>query len=176
MNAPLASPAGLPGEAVLAAAPESAPTPFDNAVRERTPVCTPTTFVAPVRAAAHGRRRQTLAGVARAVVAPARDPCGRVGAFGVRMHDLGRAPGRAVDRYGKGVGAPESRVLPAARKFETPGVTPLAASLSRIAPAERAARELRAPEPVAPEPVAPEPVAPEPVAPEPVAEDECRTD
>ena len=162
MNAPLASPAGLPGEAVLAAAPESDPTLFDNAVRERTPVCTPTTFVAPFRAAAHGWRRQTLAGVA----APARDPCGRVGAFGVRMHDLGRAPGRAVDRYGKGVGALESRVLPAARKFETPGVTPLAASLSGIAPAERAARELRAPGPAAPEPAAPEPVA----------EDECRTD
>ena len=161
MNALLASPAGLPGEAVLAAAPESDPTLFDNAVRERTPVCTPTTFVAPVRAAAHGWRRQTLAGNARAVAAPARDPCGRIGAFGVRTHDPGRAPGRAADRYNKGVGALESRVPPAARKFETPGVTPLADSLAGIAPAERAARELRAPEPAAPELV---------------AEDECRTD
>lgn len=166
MNAPLASPAGLPGEAVLATAPESDPTLFDNAVRERTPVCTPTTFVAPVTAAAHGWRRQTLAGNARAVAAPARDPCGRIGAFSVRTHDLGRAPGRAVERYNKGVGALESRVLPAARKFETPGVTPLAGSLPGIAPAERAARELRAPGPAAPGPAAPEPVA----------EDECRTD
>ena len=151
----------LPGEAFYAAALESDPTLFDSAVRERVLICTPTTFVALVKAVAHGWQQQTLAENARAVAALARDLYGRIGAFGGHMHDLGRALGRAVDRYNKGVGALESRVLPAARKFETLGVAPPADSLPEVAPVEREARELRAPELTAPEVT---------------AEDECRTD
>lgn len=156
----------LPGEAFYAAALESDPTLFDSAVRERVLICTPTTFVALVKAVAHGWQQQTLAENARAVAALARDLYGRIGAFGGHMHDLGRALGRAVDRYNKGVGALESRVLPAARKFETLGVAPPADSLPEVAPVEREARELRAPELTAPEAAAPEVTA----------EDECRAD
>ena len=156
----------LPGEAFYAAALESDPTLFDSAVQERVLICTPTTFIALVKAVAHGWQQQTLAENARAVAALARELYARIGAFGGHMRDLGRALERAVDRYNKGVGALEGRVLPTARKFETLGVAPPADSLPEIAPVEREARELRAPE------LAP----PEPEAPGPAAEDECRTD
>lgn len=156
----------LPGEAFYAAALESDPTLFDSAVQERVLICTPTTFIALVKAVAHGWQQQTLAENARAVAALARELYARIGAFGGHMRDLGRALERAVDRYNKGVGALEGRVLPAARKFETLGVARPADSLPEIAPVEREARELRAPE------LAP----PEPEAPGPAAEDECRTD
>ena len=159
----------LPGEAFYAAALESDPTLFDSAVQERVLICTPTTFIALVKAVAHGWQQQTLAENARAVAALARELYARIGAFGGHMRDLGRALERAVDRYNKGVGALEGRVLPAARKFETLGVTPPADSLPEIAPVEREARELRAPELAPPEPEAPGPAAD-------AAEDECRTD
>lgn len=159
----------LPGEAFYAAALESDPTLFDSAVQERVLICTPTTFIALVKAVAHGWQQQTLAENARAVAALARELYARIGAFGGHMRDLGRALERAVDRYNKGVGALEGRVLPAARKFETLGVAPPADSLPEIAPVEREARELRAPELAPPEPEAPGPAAD-------AAEDECRTD
>ena len=159
----------LPGEAFYAAALESDPTLFDSAVQERVLICTPTTFIALVKAVAHGWQQQTLAENARAVAALARELYARIGAFGGHMRDLGRALERAVDRYNKGVGALEGRVLPAARKFETLGVAPPADSLPEIAPVEREARELRAPELAPPEPEAPSPAAD-------AAEDECRTD
>lgn len=159
----------LPGEAFYAAALESDPTLFDSAVQERVLICTPTTFIALVKAVAHGWQQQTLAENARAVAALARELYARIGAFGDHMRDLGRALERAVDRYNKGVGALEGRVLPAARKFETLGVAPPADSLPEIAPVEREARELRAPELAPPEPAAPGPAAD-------AAEDECRTD
>ena len=132
-------------------------------------ICTPTTFIALVKAVAHGWQQQTLAENARAVAALARELYARIGAFGGHMRDLGRALERAVDRYNKGVGALEGRVLPTARKFETLGVAPPADSLPEIAPVEREARELRAPELAPPEPAAPGPAAD-------AAEDECRTD
>ena len=159
----------LPGEAFYAAALESDPTLFDSAVQERVLICTPTTFIALVKAVAHGWQQQTLAENARAVAALARELYARIGAFGGHMRDLGRALERAVDRYNKGVGALEGRILPAARKFETLGVAPPADSLPEIAPVEREARELRAPELAPPEPEAPGPAAD-------AAEDECRTD
>ena len=159
----------LPGEAFYAAALESDPTLFDSAVQERVLICTPTTFIALVKAVAHGWQQQTLAENARAVAALARELYARIGAFGGHMRDLGRALERAVDRYNKGVGALEGRVLPTARKFETLGVAPPADSLPEIAPVEREARELRAPELAPPEPEAPGPAAD-------AAEDECRTD
>ena len=159
----------LPGEAFYAAALESDPTLFDSAVQERVLICTPTTFIALVKAVAHGWQQQTLAENARAVAALARELYARIGAFGGHMRDLGRALERAVDRYNKGVGALEGRILPTARKFETLGVAPPADSLPEIAPVEREARELRAPELAPPEPEAPGPAAD-------AAEDECRTD
>lgn len=149
----------LPGEAFYAAALESDPTLFDSAVQERVLICTPTTFIALVKAVAHGWQQQTLAENARAVAALARELYARIGAFGGHMRDLGRALERAVDRYNKGVGALEGRVLPTARKFETLGVAPPADSLPEIAPVEREARELRAPELAPPEPEAPGPAA-----------------
>ena len=144
----------LPGEAFYARALEGDPKIFDNAVQERVLICTPTTFIALVKAVAHGWQQQTLADNARAVGEAARELYGRVKMFGGHMQDLGRALERAVDRYNKSVGTLEGRVLPTARKFETLGVAPASASLPEIAPVEREARELRAPELVAPRPAA----------------------
>ena len=142
----------IPGEAFYAAAVENDPALFDAAVRDRVLICTPTTFVALVKAVAHGWRERKLAENAEAVAALARDLFKRIKTFGGHMDKLGRALRQGVESYNRSVGALEARVLPTARKFESLGVAPAGADIPRVEPLEIEPRDLQAPELTAPEP------------------------
>jgi hypothetical protein len=68
----------VPGEAFFAAAIESDPNLFEQAVRQRVLISTPTTLIALVKAIAHGWQQEKLAENAQAVASLARDLFDRI--------------------------------------------------------------------------------------------------
>ena len=136
----------IPGESFFAAAIESDPALLESAWRERVLISTPTTLIALVKTIAFGWQQEKLAENAQAVAAQGRDLYDRIKIFGGHMGDIGKALRQAVERYNKGVGSLESRVLPAARKFETLGVTPAGSSIPTLEPVELDTREAQAEE------------------------------
>ena len=136
----------VPGEAFFAAAIESDPDLFEQAVRQKVLISTPTTFIALVKAIAYGWQQEKLAENAQIVANIARDLFDRIKTFGGHVSDLGRSLRQTVDRYNKSVGSLEGRVLPSARKFEALGVIPAGSSIPEIEPIELEAREIQAAE------------------------------
>ena len=136
----------VPGESFFAAAVESDPALFESAARQRVLISTPTTLIALVKTIAYGWQQEKLAENAQAVAAQGRDLYERIGTFGKHLGALGKSLRQTVDHYNKGVGSLESRVLPAARKFEELGVAPAASSIPTLEPVELDPREAQAEE------------------------------
>lgn len=136
----------VPGEAFFATAIESDPNLFEQAVRQRVLISTPTTFIALVKAIAYGWQQEKLSENAQAVAGLARDLFERIKVFGGYMRELGRALQQAVDRYNKGVGSLEGRVLPAARKFESLGIVSSGTEIPVVEQIELDPRDIQAPE------------------------------
>ena len=140
----------LPGEAFYAAAIESDPGLFEQALQQRVLISTPTTLIALVKAIAYGWQQESLAKNVQVVAGLARDLFERIRVFGDHMGQLGQSLQQAVDRYNKSVGSLEGRVLPAARKFEAMGVVSSGSSIDEMTPVELETRTLRAAELTAP--------------------------
>lgn len=137
----------IPGEAFYAAAIERDPALFEQAFEKKVLICSPTIFIALVKAIAHGWQQQKFAENMQKVKHLARELYDRIKVFGEHMGGLGDSLDRAVKQYDKGVGSLESKVLPAARKFETLGVVSSAEpTLPGMEPLEIETRALRAPE------------------------------
>ena len=136
----------VPGESFFAAAVESDPALFESAARQRVLISTPTTLIALVKTIAYGWQQEKLAENAQAVAAQGRDLYERIGTFGRHLGALGKSLRQTVEHYNKGVGSLESRVLPAARKFEELGVAPTASSIPTLEPVELEPREAQAEE------------------------------
>ena len=133
-------------EPSYAAAIEHNPNLFEQAMRHRVLITTPTNFIALVKAIAYGWQQEKLSENAQAVVDLARDLFKRIKTFGEHMSQMGQSLRQAVDRYNKGVGSLESRVLPTARKLESLGVAPTGESIAEMEPIELEAREPQAAE------------------------------
>ena len=140
----------VPGESFFAAAVESDPALFESAVRQRVLISTPTTLIALVKTIAYGWQQEKLAENAQAVAAQGRDLYDRIGTFGRHLGALGKSLRQTVEHYNKGVGSLESRVLPAARKFESLGVTSARSSIPPLEPVELDPREAQAEELIEP--------------------------
>ena len=136
----------VPGESFFAAAIESDPALLESAWRERVLISTPTTLIALVKTIAFGWQQERLAENAQAVAAQGRDLYERIKTFGGHMGAVGKALQQTVERYNKGVGSLESRVLPAARRFEDLDVVPAASSIPTLEPVELDPREPQAEE------------------------------
>ena len=136
----------VPGESFFAAAIESDPALLENAWRQRVLISTPTTLIALVKTVAFSWRHEKLAENAQTVAAQGRDLYERIKIFGGHMGDLGRSLRQTVERYNKGVGSLESRVLPAARKFEELDVVAAGSSIPALEPVETDSREPQAQE------------------------------
>jgi DNA recombination protein RmuC len=140
----------VPGEAFFAAAIESDPNLFEQAVRQRVLISTPTTFIALIKAIAYGWQQEKLSENVHAVAGLARDLFERIKVFSVYMRELGRSLQQAVDRYNKGVGSLEGRVLPAARKFESLGIVSSGSEIAQLGQIEIAVRDMQSAEFVMP--------------------------
>ena len=139
----------VPGEAFFAAAIESDPALFESAARQRVLISTPTSLIALVKTIAYGWQQEKLAENAQAVAAQGRDLYERIGTFGAHMADLGKSLRQTVERYNKGIGSLEGRVLPAARRFQELGVTHAGSSIPPLEPVEVDTREPQAEELIA---------------------------
>jgi DNA recombination protein RmuC len=136
----------IPAEAFFATAIESDPNIFEQALRQRVLISTPTTLIALSKAIAYGWQQEKLAENAQEVAGLARELFDRIKVFGEHMGGLGRSLRQAVERYNQGVGSLEQRVLPVARRFENLGVISSGSTIAELAPLEVEPRELVAPE------------------------------
>ena len=136
----------IPGEAFYAAAIERDPALFEKAFEKKVLICSPTIFLALVKAIAYGWQQQKFAENTQKVEHLARELYDRIKVFGKHMGGLGDSLRQAVKRYDEGVDSLEKRVLPTARKFEALGVVSAEATLPGMEPIDIKARELHAPE------------------------------
>ncbi|MEO1721664.1 MAG: DNA recombination protein RmuC [Pseudomonadota bacterium] len=113
----------VPGEAIQAAALEADPSLFEDAFAARVLIATPTTLIALLKAAALGWQQERLSRNTRAIHETARQLHDRLGILTRHLGDLGGALGQSVEAYNRTLGSLETRVLPAARRFEALGVT-----------------------------------------------------
>lgn len=134
----------VPGEAFYSAAIESAPDLFEEAVRSRVLISTPTTLIALIKAIAYGWQQENLARNIREVATLARDLYDRIGKFGDHLSGVGKALRQAVEKYNSSVGSLEGRVLPQVRKFERLGVVESGTELPEIGKVEVEPRTLTA--------------------------------
>lgn len=108
----------IPGENFYAAVLEYDRDIFDFAARNNVVIVTPSTLVALAKAVAYGWRQEQMAKNAEQAAKLGRDLYERLTTMCAHMESVGGSLGGAINAYNKMVGSLESRVLPAARKFE----------------------------------------------------------
>lgn len=135
----------IPGEAFLSAAAQHDPTLIEEGMRRGIIITTPTTFVALLRAVAHGWRQSAIEANARQISDAGRELYERAGAVFRHIDDLGARLRGAVDAYNRAIGSINSRLLPAARRLKDLGAGGAAADLASLEPVEAAPRVLEPP-------------------------------
>jgi len=156
----------IPGETFVAAAAEADPGILEFAFENKVLIASPTTLIALVKAIAYGWQQERMAANAVEVQRLAREIHDRLGIFLTHLSGTGRALGQAVNAYNKAVGSMETRVMPAARRFEALGVVAQDTRLAPVDTVEVEPRRLTIPEALAGDPADPaEPAIPPRAAP-----------
>ncbi|MGA9794921.1 MAG: DNA recombination protein RmuC [Rhizomicrobium sp.] len=112
----------VPGDNFVAAAFERDPNLFEDGIKSRVLICTPTTFIALAKAISYGWRQERLAENALEVARLGKDLYSRLATLGDHVSDLGRNLNTAAKKYNQLVGSLESSVMPQARRFNELGV------------------------------------------------------
>ncbi len=112
----------IPGEQFLAAALDVDRNLFEDALRQKIILTTPTSFIALLRAVAYGWRQEALAENAEQIRHVGEELYKRLATFSEHLIKLGRSLDGAVDNYNKAVGSYEAKVMPGARKFLEMGI------------------------------------------------------
>src|SRR5947208_29506 len=108
----------LPSEGLLAAALEVDPALHEDAFAKRIVLATPATLLALLLTIAHVWKQDAIAANAREIATEGRELHKRIADLSRHMAKLGRALESALKTYNGAVGSFDSRLLPAARRFE----------------------------------------------------------
>jgi len=114
----------IPGENFYAAALEQMPDLMDYASSKQVIVTTPSTLLALAKAVSYGWRQDDAAENAREAAELGRVLYERLVSMGTHIEKVGKSLNGAVESYNKMSRSLETRVLPAARKFEDLSIAP----------------------------------------------------
>jgi DNA recombination protein RmuC len=112
----------VPGDNFVSAAFERDPDLFEDGIKARVLICTPTTFIALAKAISYGWRQEKLAANALDVARLGKELYARLATLGDHVSDLGKHINNAAKKYNAMVGSLESQVMPQARRFSELGV------------------------------------------------------
>lgn len=122
----------VPGDNFVSAAFERDPDLFEDGIKNRVLICTPTTFIALAKAISYGWRQERLAQNAVEVGKHGKALYERLGKLGGHILDLGKYLEGSVKRYNLMVGSLENSVMPQARRFNELGVDGTAQPLPEL--------------------------------------------
>ncbi|MBN9533321.1 MAG: DNA recombination protein RmuC [Alphaproteobacteria bacterium] len=122
----------VPGDNFVSAAFERDPNLFEDGIKNRVLICTPTTFIALAKAISYGWRQEKLAQNATDVARLGKELYARLATLGEHVTDLGKHINNAAKKYNAMVGSLESNVMPQARRFHELGVEGTAKPLSEL--------------------------------------------
>lgn len=126
----------VPGDNFVSAAFERDQQLFEDGIKARVLICTPTTFIALAKAISYGWRQQRLAQNAAEVAKLGKDLYARLCTMGDHVAAVGRGLTTTVKAFNNFVGSVETSVMPQARKFQELGVEDTTKSLPETLPAE----------------------------------------
>ncbi len=108
----------LPSESFFSAALNQDPGLLEQGVDQGVILATPTTLIALLRAVAYGWRQEALTENARQISELGRDLHKRLATFTGHLAKVGKSLESSVKSYNQSIASLETRVLPAARRFE----------------------------------------------------------
>ena len=122
----------VPGDNFVSAAFERDPDLFEDGVKARVLICTPTTFIALTKAISYGWRQEKFTQSAIEVGNLGKELYARLRTFGDHVGDLGKHLSNSTKKYNSLVGSLESSVMPQARRFHELGVEGTAEPLPQL--------------------------------------------
>ncbi|HEX6789765.1 MAG TPA: DNA recombination protein RmuC [Candidatus Krumholzibacteria bacterium] len=148
----------LPGENFFSAALENEPALIEEGVKDQIIIATPSTLIALLKAVAFGWRQEKIAESAQEIKDLGKELYKRLSTLADHFGKVGLNLDRAIGAYNDAVGSLETRVLPAARRFQELEVATVE-EIDEVKPIEKSTRALQAAEfieaPAAPPPARP---------------------
>jgi DNA recombination protein RmuC len=130
----------VPGDNFVSAAFERDPDLFEEGIKARVLICTPTTFIALAKAISYGWRQERLAENALEVAKLGKELYARLATLGTHISDMGKHLNNATKKFNLFVGSLESSVMPQARRFNDLGVEGTSEPLPELASADTVVR------------------------------------
>jgi DNA recombination protein RmuC len=147
----------LPGENFFSGALEHEPALIEEGVRQRVIIATPTTLIALLQAVAFGWRQEKIAESAQEIKNLGKLLYERLSTLADHFGKVGTNLDRAIAAYNEAVGSLETRVLPAARRFQELEVAAVE-DIDEVKPVEKSTRAFQATEFTEPTALEPPPI------------------
>jgi DNA recombination protein RmuC len=130
----------VPGDNFVSAAFERDPDLFEDGIKARVLICTPTTFIALAKAISYGWRQENLAENAMEVARLGKELYARLSTLGDHVSEVGKQINNAAKKYNAMVGSLESQVMPQARRFRELGIEGAAEPIKELAEVDTVVR------------------------------------